>query len=157
MTISILEFDSLDDEELEDVNKLREWFAYHPQVMRDTWAMSRQALKALIDTASHEGEIPVNRVCLDGMLRQLHQDLASDTPSVLEWLAIDSLLFSWLSYWCAAYAYERKRDRLSTKQDALYQQRVNRWHRRFLADVRALAQLRKLGFPMSRSMWWTHR
>ena len=97
----ILEFDSLDDEEREDANKLREWFVYHPQVMRDTWAMSRQALKALIDTASHEGEIPVNRVCLDEMLRQLHQDLAGDTPSMLEWLAIDSLMFSWLSYWCA--------------------------------------------------------
>jgi hypothetical protein len=33
-------------------------------------------------------------------------------------------------------------------QEALYQKRVTRWHRRFLADVRSLAQLRKLGVSM---------
>jgi hypothetical protein len=99
----VLRCEGLDAEDQQGITALREWFCTHPDTLRETWSMSRQALKALIETASAAGEIPMNRVCLDEMLRQLHADLDGKDASPLEQLLIEAVLFSWLAYWSAAY------------------------------------------------------
>jgi hypothetical protein len=67
---------------------------------------------------------------------------------VLERLLADRFAAGWLSLAVAEGTYHQALERgLGQPDDTFHQQRITRAQRRYLAAIKALAQVRKLGVP----------
>ena len=81
-------------------------------------------------------------------LRRLRKDVAGPNPSPLESLLADRIALCWLQLQYADTIYAQNMSQLTHQQSEHMQNRQDRAHRRFLAAVKTLAQVRKLGVPV---------
>jgi hypothetical protein len=117
-----------------------------PHLWTELGNLGRQAETALVRVAA--GENPVIREAIMRKLDLLRRDVAGPHSSVLERLLADRIAISWLSLTVAEGTYyQALEQRLGRSDDAYHQQRIERAQRRYLAAIKALAQVRKLGVP----------
>ncbi len=81
-------------------------------------------------------------------LDALRRDVAGPAPSPLELLLADRVALGWLGLAVAEGQYHRALDQgLSQSDDEFHQRRMERAQRRYLAAIKALAQVRRLAVP----------
>ena len=81
-------------------------------------------------------------------LAALRRELAGPSPTPLERLVADRVVVGWLAAAVAEGAYHQALERgVRHADDAFHQRRVERAQRRYLAAVKALATVRRLGVP----------
>lgn len=94
------------------------------------------------------GDNPVIREAIIHKLDLLRREVGGSHPSVLERLLADRVAISRLSLTVAEGNYHQALEQgLSQVNDTFHQQRIERAQRHYLAAIKALAQLRKLGVP----------
>ena len=76
----------------------------------------------------------------------LTKELAGPTPSPLERLLVERIVLCWLHLHCAEASYFTIKD-LSIRQAEFHQSRISKAQARYLAAIRTLAQVRRLGVP----------
>lgn len=92
-----------------------------------------------------------NSVIRDAIVRKLdilRRDVIGWYPSVLEHLLADRVALGWVSLSVAEGAYHPALERgLIKANETFHQQRIERAQRRYLAAIKALMQIRKMGVP----------
>jgi hypothetical protein len=78
--------------------------------------------------------------------KALTQELAGPTPSPLERLLVERIVLCWLHLHCAETTYVMLKE-LSIRQAEFHQARISKAQARYLAAIRTLAQVRRLGVP----------
>ena len=81
-------------------------------------------------------------------LRTLRKELRGPTPSPLERLLVDRIGVCWLALHYAEAIYAQTVSGMTFKQGEYYQDRIDRSQKRYLAAIKALAQLRRLQLPV---------
>jgi hypothetical protein len=76
----------------------------------------------------------------------LTQELAGPTPAPLERLLVERIVLCWLHLHYAEALYIQIKD-MSLRQAAFHQSRISKAQARYLAAIRTLAQVRRLGVP----------
>ncbi len=117
-----------------------------PELWTEVGNLGRQAELALVKAAA--GDNPVAKEAIVRKLDGLRAEVAGPSPSVLERLLADRIAVSWLSLTVAEGTYHQGLEQgLNQTDDTFHQRRIERAQRRYLAAVKALAQVRKLGLP----------
>jgi hypothetical protein len=117
-----------------------------PELWSEIGNLGRHAETALVRVAA--GDNSVIRESIVRKLDTLRRDVTGAHPSVLERLLADRIAISWLSLTVAEGTYHQALERgLGRADDTFHQQRIERAQRRYLAAIKALAQVRKLGVP----------
>ena len=80
-------------------------------------------------------------------LAAMHKELAGSAPSSLEQLLVERIVLCWLHLYYAETIYVQNMQELSLRQGEFYQQRISKAQARYLAAIRTLAQVRRLGVP----------
>jgi hypothetical protein len=106
--------------------------------------------------AKRAERIFVGKICGDDLilkealslqLQAMRKEVAGLDPSPLERLLAERVVVCWLQLQQAEAAYAASLGKLTTSQDEHHQRRLDRLHRRYLAAIRSLAQVRKLLTP----------
>ena len=117
-----------------------------PALWEQVGDLGRQAELALVRTAAGS-----NAVATEAITRRLdavRRDAAGPNPTALERLLADRVALGWLGLAVAEGAYHQTLDRgLNRGDDEFHQRRVERAQRRYLAAIKTLAQVRRLGVP----------
>jgi hypothetical protein len=77
----------------------------------------------------------------------LTKELAGPQPSPLERLLVERIVICWLQLYYADTLYAQHMEDLSFQQAEFHQQRISKAQARYLAAIRTLAQVRRLGVP----------
>jgi hypothetical protein len=126
--------------------ELREVLDTAPQLWKEVGNLGRKAELDLVRMAA--GTNPVVKDAIDRKLDALRHEVAGPHPSPLERLLADRVAIGWLSLTVAEGTYHQALERgLNQSDDTFHQQRIERAQRRYLAAIKALAQVRKLGVP----------
>ncbi len=127
-------------------DELRDVLNATPELWAEVGNLGRQAELALVRAAA--GDNPVAKEAIVRKLDGLRAELEGSNPSPLESLLADRVAISWLSLAVVEGTYHQALERgLSQADDAFHQQPIERAQRRYLAAIKALAQIRKLGVP----------
>ncbi len=119
----------------------------HPQLWEGVGNLAREAELALVRLVA--GPNTVAKEAIRKQLDTLRRDVAGPAPSPLERLLADRVVLGWLGLAVAEGQYHRALDQgLSQGDDEFRQRRVERAQRRYLAAMKALAQVRRLGVPV---------
>jgi len=107
-----------------------------------------QAEAAMIELAAESNEVV--QEAIHRKLGRLRRELAGEAASPLERLLVDRITVCWLMLAQAESRYARalKAPRVSFELSEYHQRRCDRAQRRYLAAIRALAQVRRLLVPM---------
>ncbi|MDP9356833.1 MAG: hypothetical protein M3R02_16380 [Chloroflexota bacterium] len=125
---------------------LRSLLEDHPQLWEGVGNLAREAELTLVRLVA--GPNTVTKEALRRKLDALRQEVAGPAPSPLERLLADRVVLGWLGLAVADGQYHRSLVQgLSQSDDEFHQRRVERAQRRYLAAVKALAQVRRLGVP----------
>jgi hypothetical protein len=103
------------------------------------------ARQALIQTTS--GDNLLAQEAYDRKCAALTKELAGPQPSPLERLLVERIVLCWLHLYSAEALYAQHRQEISLRQAAFHQQRLCKAQARYLAAIRTLAQVRRLGVP----------
>ena len=126
--------------------ELRSALDAHPELWGEVGNLAREAELALVRAASG-----ANIVAKEAILRKLaslKRELAGPTPTPLERLLVDRVVVGWLAVALAEGAHHQALERgVPHADDEFHQRRAERAQRRYLAAVRALAQVRRLRVP----------
>ena len=109
-------------------------------------SLSSAAREALLKAATGTNELAADSIArnMDAMKRKL----VGENPSHLESLLADRIAMCWLRVQCAELSYAAVVNKSVTFKNGDYLQRqVERADRQYLAAIRTLAQVRKLGLP----------
>jgi hypothetical protein len=115
---------------------------------------SAQILSNIV--AKRAERIFVGRICGDDLLlkealslqlQEMRKEVAGPDPSPLERLLAERVVACWLQLQHAEAAYAARLGKPTTSQDEYHQRRLDRVHRRYVAAIRSLAQVRKLLTP----------
>ena len=123
---------------------LRAYMDRSPSVWVQGGDMARATQRALIGQAA--GNNLVIRETLARKYAALTQELAGPTPSPLERLLVERVALCWLHLHCVEATYLTLKD-LSIRQAECHQARISKAQARYLAAIRTLAQVRRLGVP----------
>jgi len=126
--------------------ELRSALDAHPELWGEVGNVARQAELALVRAvAGHNG---VAKEAIIRRLDTLRQELARPAPTPLELLVVDRVVVGWLAVAVAEGAYHQSLERgIHHADDEFHQRRVERAQRRYLAAIKALATVRRLGVP----------
>jgi hypothetical protein len=128
------------------VAAIREVLAEHPALWDQLGDLGQQTERGLVRVAA--GTNPIIREATQRKLTQLRRELAGPHPSPLERLLVDRIVVGWLGLVVAEGSYHTALEQgIDQADDAFHQQRVERAQRRYLAAIKTLAQVRKLGLP----------
>ena len=128
------------------LRQLRSVLDATPQLWLEVGNLGRQAEMALMRVAA--GDNPVVQEAIIRKLDILRSEVAGSHPSILERLLADRVAINWLALTLAEGTYYQALERgLEPVDEAVYQKRVDRAQRRYLAAIKTLAQIRKLGVP----------
>jgi hypothetical protein len=101
---------------------------------------------ALVRVAA--GDNPVAKEAIVRKLDALRREVTGPRPSTLERLLADRVAIGWLVLTLAEGTYHQALERgLDPADEAVYLKRVDRAQRRYLAAIKTLAQVRKMGVP----------
>ncbi len=132
-----------DPSALQDLRKILE---DHPQLWEGVGNLAREAELTLMRLVA--GPNTVAKDAIRKKLDALRRDVAGPAPSPLERLLADRVVLGWLGLAVAEGQYHRALDQgLDQSYDEFHQRRVERAQRRYLAAIKALAQVRRLAVP----------
>ncbi len=118
----------------------------HPQLWDGIGNLAREAEQPLVRLVA--GPNTVAKEAIRKKLDALRRDVAGPAPSPLELLLADRVALGWLGLAVAEGQYHRALDQgLSQSDDEFHQRRMERAQRRYLAAIKALAQVRRLAVP----------
>ena len=117
-----------------------------PALWEQVGDLGRQAELALVRAAA--GDNPVARQAVLRKLGSLRREIAGPAASPIERLLAERVALGWLGVAVAEGAYHRALEGgVDRSEDEFHQRRVERAQRRYLAAIKALAQVRRLGVP----------
>jgi len=126
--------------------ELRAILETHPLIWEQVGDLGRQAELALVRAAA--GTNAVAKDAITRRLDALRREVAGPRPTPLERLLADRVALGWLGLAVAEGSYHQALERgLGHSDDEFHQRRVERAQRRYLAAIKALAQVRRLGVP----------
>jgi hypothetical protein len=117
-----------------------------PTVWRDLGDLGRLGRISLIDKIG--GKNSVISAAIARRVGALRDELGGPAPPPLERLLIDRILSNWLHLHAAEAVYAQRVGELTLKQSEYHQRTIDRAQRRYLASVKALAEIRRLGLPV---------
>lgn len=128
-----------------------------PRLIRRALQEAPDSVRILSNIVAKRAErIFVGKICGDDLLlrealslqlQEMRKEVAGPDPSPLERLLAERVVACWLQLQHAEAAYAASLGKLTTSQDEHHQRRLDRLHRRYLAAIRSLAQVRKLLTP----------
>ncbi len=124
---------------------LRAALAADPAAWRDLGDLGRLGRTSLI--AKIGGKNTVISEALERRVGALREELGGPAPPPLEQLLIDRIVSNWLHLHHAEAIYAQRTGDLTLKQDEYWQRTVDRAQRRYLASLKALAEIRRLPLP----------
>jgi len=126
--------------------ELRRTLDAHPALWAAMGDLAGEAERALMRAAVGSNDDAQAEIAR--RLAALRTDLGRPGSSPLEQLLIDPFVLCWLSLTVAEAMYHRALERgLQHTDEAWHQRRVERSERRYLAAIKALAVVRRLGVP----------
>ena len=117
----------------------------HPELWAGIGNLAGHAQTALIRAIAAE-----NTVVAEAIARQaaeLRRGLAGAEPSPLEWLVVGRVVACWLQLHYAEARYAQNLGKLTMEQGEYHQLTIDRAQKRYLAAIKALAQVRRLLTP----------
>jgi len=123
---------------------LRTYMDRSPGLWEQRGDMAHATQRAVIQHAAGN-----NLLVQESLVRKcqaLTQELAGPTPSPLERLLVERIVLCWLHLHCAEATYFISKD-LSIRQAEFHQARISKAQARYLAAIRTLAHVRRLGVP----------
>lgn len=118
-----------------------------PALWKQVGDLGRQAELALIRAAS--GDNAVAKMAITRNLERLRRGIAGSSPTALERLLADRVAIGWLGLAVAEATYHQALAHgLEPADDDFHQKRVERAQRRYLAAIKTLATVRRLGVPV---------
>jgi hypothetical protein len=124
---------------------LRTWMDRAPGYWETIGDLATTAREALLQTIS--GNNLLAHEAYDRKCAALTQALAGPQPCPLERLLVERIVTCWLHLYSAEALYAQHRQELSLRQAEFYEQRLGKAQARYLAAIRTLAQVRRLGVP----------
>jgi hypothetical protein len=125
---------------------LRTWMDRTPGYWEEMGDLAHTARASLIRSLSGDKNLVVQeahaRKCA-----ALTAELAGPQPSPLERLLVERIVLCWLHLHYDETLYVQHREKLTLRQDEFFQQRISKAQARYLAAIRTLAQVRRLGVP----------
>ncbi len=125
--------------------ELRQLCEEAPEAWREFGDLARNARLALVGRVA--GKNAVVREAVARQIGQLRAELAGPAPTPLERLLVDRILANWLFLHYVETSYAQQLHALTLAQGDYHQRRIDRAHRRYLASIKALAQVRRLLTP----------
>jgi hypothetical protein len=124
---------------------LRTWMDRAPGDWETIGDLATTAREALLQTIS--GDNLLAHEAYDRKCAALTKELAGPQPCPLERLLVERIVTCWLHLYSAEALYAQHRQELSLRQAEFYEQRLGKAQARYLAAIRTLAQVRRLGVP----------
>jgi hypothetical protein len=116
--------------------QIAELLVAHAADLRTTWL-------------SLSARSPISRVALQTRADAIGRDLATGTPSPLQELVIERVILCWLQLYLAEIrCVDGLKSNAAPHQTEFYDRMADRAHRRYLAAIRSLAQVRRLELPV---------
>jgi hypothetical protein len=126
---------------------LRTWMDRTPGYWEAMGDLAKVAREALIEHASGGKNLLV-RETLTRKCAALTQELMSVSPSPIERLLVERIVMCWLQLYYTECIYVQSLEAsLTIRQAEFHQQRISKAQARYLAAIRTLAQVRRLGVP----------
>ncbi len=118
----------------------------HPELWSEVGNLAREAEIALVRAAA--GSNTVQKEAILHKLSSLRRELGGPRTTPLEQLLIDRVVVGWLAVAVAEGTYHQALGQgLEPTDDEFHHRRVERAQRRYLAAIKALATVRRLGVP----------
>ncbi len=117
----------------------------HSELWTGLGDLAAQAQGTLIDAIAGK-----NRVMAEALARQageLRREVAGADPTPLERLLVGRVVACWLQLHYAEARYAQNLGKLTMAQGEYHQRTIERAERRYLAAIKALAQVRRLLVP----------
>src|SRR5262245_13436639 len=126
---------------------LRTWMDRTPGYWEAMGDLAKVAREALIAHASG-GKNLLGRETITRKCAALTQELMGVTSSPIERLLVERIVMCWLQLYYAECIYVQSLEgSLTIRQAEFHQQRISKAQARYLAAIRTLAQVRRLGVP----------
>ncbi len=125
--------------------ELRKVLDADPGWWQQTGDAAHQAATSWLQTYAGKDELA--KEVVSRKMRELTRELRGPEASPLARLLVDRIVLNWLTLHYAESQYARRlrsEDGISFEASAYYQERVDRSQKRYLAAIKALAQLRRL-------------
>jgi hypothetical protein len=116
-----------------------------PGYWEEVGDLAQTARQALIQTIS--GDNLLAQEAYDRKCAALTKELAGPQRCPLERLLVERIVLCWLHLYSAEALYAQHRQDLSLRQAEYYEQRLSKAQARYLAAIRTLVQVRRLGVP----------
>jgi hypothetical protein len=107
--------------------------------------IAETARGAMINTLS--GDNQLFKETTHRKTKSLCEELAGENPSPMEKLLAENVALCWLNLHYYETIYAQNMKEYSRSQAEFHQKRIDRAHRRYLAAIKTLAQVRKLQLP----------
>ena len=127
------------------VSQLREMLGEVPAVWDELGDMARQAEDSLIRVAAGKNEL--TQEAIGRKLRALRREIAGPDPAPLERLLVERIAACWLHLHYVEGVYYQNMKGQTIAQADYHQRQIDHAQRRYLAAIRALAQVRRLDLP----------
>ena len=127
---------------------LRKVFDDHPALWEENGDLARIVEAGWLKRMGGKDELFKESVARH--LRAMRKELCGPAPSPLERLLVDRIGVCWLALHYAEAIYAQTGGDMTFKQGEYYQDRIDRSQKRYLAAIKALAQIRRLQVPMVR-------
>jgi hypothetical protein len=125
--------------------ELRELCEGQPELWVRLGNLAGHAQTALIQAIA--GENAVVGEALGRRAAELRRELAGPDPTPLERLLVSRIVACWLHLHYAEARYAQNLGKLTMEQGEYHQRTIDRAQRRYLAAIKALAQVRRLFTP----------
>ncbi|MCO6045916.1 hypothetical protein NG895_18610 [Aeoliella sp. ICT_H6.2] len=117
-----------------------------PEIRRMMGGELQEIVDTVVSRSLGGGEDFAFHEAIQRKLQALRDELGGPNPSPLERLLVDRIVACWLQVQEADFRMAQLKD-CSAAQASFFQKRQDRAHRRFLAAVKTLAQVRKMALP----------
>lgn len=99
-------------------------------------------------TGKYAGKNLIIRESVRAQLAHMKTELGGPNPTPLERLLVDRIALLWLQLTYYEMMYTQNAGELTIRQADYHQRRIDGTHRRYLAAIRSLAQVRRLAVPV---------
>jgi len=119
--------------------------AVSPETWKQVGDLALQARQSLVRALSGTSEF--TREAVNRRLREMREELALPSDGMLERLILDQVSSSWLALHYAEAIRGQNMNGLTIAQADFHDRRVTQCQKRYLAAIKALAQVRRLARP----------
>ena len=125
--------------------ELRELCEGHPELWAGIGNLAAQAQASLIQAIAGKNEVVAEAI--GRRAAELRRELAGPEPTPLERLLVSRIVACWLALHYAEMRYAQNLGKLTMEQGEYHQRTIDRAQKRYLAAIKALAQVRRLLTP----------